>query len=154
MIDEAVQTAKQSDVVVAVVGEAQGMAHVASSRTDMTIPQSQRDLIAALKATGKPLVLVRMNGFAGAGERRLAGDAIPEPGLRGLKAVMQLPMYCLAITTRPGKLPMSFPRSCRSDPGVLQPSEYRGPYNADKPNKYTSRYFDEANGAFIRLAMV
>ncbi|MFB8786984.1 glycoside hydrolase family 3 C-terminal domain-containing protein, partial [Pasteurella multocida] len=53
---------KQSDVVVAVVGEAQGMAHEASSRTDITIPQSQRDLIAALKATGKPLVLVLMNG--------------------------------------------------------------------------------------------
>ena len=62
MIDEAVQTAKQSDVVVAVVGEAQGMAHEASSRTDITIPQSQRDLIGALKATGKPLVLVLMNG--------------------------------------------------------------------------------------------
>ena len=74
MIDEAVQTAKQSDVVVAVVGEAQGMAHEASSRTDITIPQSQRDLIAALKATGKPLVLVLMNGAsAGAGERRSAG---------------------------------------------------------------------------------
>lgn len=38
------------------------MAHEASSRTDITIPQSQRDLIAALKATGKPLVLVLMNG--------------------------------------------------------------------------------------------
>jgi beta-glucosidase len=62
MIDEAVNAAKQSDVVVAVVGEAQGMAHEASSRTDITIPQSQRDLIAALKATGKPLVLVLMNG--------------------------------------------------------------------------------------------
>ncbi len=46
MIDEAVNAAKQSDVVVAVVGEAQGMAHEASSRTDITIPQSQRDLIA------------------------------------------------------------------------------------------------------------
>ncbi|MGM3313889.1 beta-glucosidase BglX, partial [Enterobacter hormaechei subsp. steigerwaltii] len=62
MLDEAVNAAKQSDVVVAVVGEAQGMAHEASSRTDITIPQSQRDLIAALKATGKPLVLVLMNG--------------------------------------------------------------------------------------------
>ncbi len=36
MIDEAVAAAKQSDVVVAVVGEAQGMAHEASSRTDIT----------------------------------------------------------------------------------------------------------------------
>ncbi|MTD52368.1 glycoside hydrolase family 3 C-terminal domain-containing protein, partial [Escherichia coli] len=62
MIDEAVAAAKQSDVVVAVVGEAQGMAHEASSRTDITLPQSQRNLIAALKATDKPLVLVLMNG--------------------------------------------------------------------------------------------
>lgn len=62
MIDEAVQAAKQADMVVAVVGESQGMAHEASSRTNITIPQSQRDLITALKATGKPLVLVLMNG--------------------------------------------------------------------------------------------
>lgn len=78
------------------------MAHEASSRTDITIPQSQRDLIAALKATGKPLVLVLMNGrpLALVKEDQQA-DAILETGLRGLKAVMQLPMYCLAITTRP-----------------------------------------------------
>ncbi|MCM2209774.1 glycoside hydrolase family 3 C-terminal domain-containing protein, partial [Klebsiella quasipneumoniae] len=61
-IDEAVAAAKQSDVLVAVVGEAQGMAHEAYSRTDITLPQSQRNLIAAIKATGKPLVLVMMNG--------------------------------------------------------------------------------------------
>ncbi|MEG2830804.1 MAG: beta-glucosidase BglX, partial [Edwardsiella sp. (in: enterobacteria)] len=60
MIDEAVAVAKQADVVVAVVGEAQGMAHEASSRTHIDLPQSQRDLIAALKQTGKPLVLVLM----------------------------------------------------------------------------------------------
>ncbi len=78
------------------------MAHEASSRTDITIPQSQRDLIAALKATGKPLVLVLMNGrpLALVKEDQQA-DAILETWFAGLKAVMQLPMYCLAITTRP-----------------------------------------------------
>lgn len=101
MIDEAVNAAKQSDVVVAVVGEAQGMAHEASSRTDITIPQSQRDLIAALKATGKPLVLVLMNGrpLALVKEDQQA-DAILETGLPGRKAVTPSPMCCLAITTR------------------------------------------------------
>lgn len=101
MIDEAVNTAKQSDVVVAVVGEAQGMAHEASSRTDITIPQSQRDLIAALKATGKPLVLVLMNGrpLALVKEDQQA-DAIPKPGSPVPKAVTRLPTCCLAITTR------------------------------------------------------
>lgn len=101
MIDEAVQAAKQADVVVAVVGESQGMAHEASSRTDITIPQSQRDLITALKATGKPLVLVLMNGrpLALVKEDQQA-DAILETGLPGRKAATPLPMCCLAITTR------------------------------------------------------
>ena len=149
MIDEAVQTAKQSDVVVAVVGEAQGMAHEASSRTDITIPQSQRDLIAALKATGKPLVLVLMNGRSPALVKEdQQADATLKPRVCGdRKAAMQLPMYCLAIITRPA--------SCQCPFRVLswQISVYYShlntgrPYNADKPNKYTSRYFDEANGA-------
>lgn len=78
------------------------MAHEASSRTDITIPQSQRDLIAALKATGKPLVLVLMNGRPLALVKEISRlMRFWKPGLRGLKAVMQLPMYCLAITTRP-----------------------------------------------------
>ena len=56
------RTARDADLVVAVVGESQGMAHEASSRTDLRIPASQRRLLKALKATGKPLVLVLMNG--------------------------------------------------------------------------------------------
>lgn len=101
MIDEAVAAAKQSDVVVAVVGEAQGMAHEASSRTDITLPQSQRALISALKATGKPLVLVLMNGrpLALVKEDQQA-DAILKPGLPVSKAATRLPMCCSATTTR------------------------------------------------------
>lgn len=78
------------------------MAHEASSRTDITIPQSQRDLIAALKATGKPLVLVLMNGrpLALVKEDQQA-DAILETWFAGTEGGMRLPMYCLAITTRP-----------------------------------------------------
>ncbi len=106
MIDEAVAAAQKSDVVVAVVGEAQGMAHEASSRTDITIPQSQKDLIAALKATGKPLVLVLMNGrpLALVKEDQQA-DAILETGLPVRKVVTRLPMCCLVITTRPVSCP-------------------------------------------------
>ncbi len=101
MIDEAVAAAKQSDVVVAVVGEAQGMAHEASSRTDITLPQSQRNLIAALKATGKPLVLVLMNGrpLALVKEDQQA-DALLETGLLAPKAATPSPTCCLATTTR------------------------------------------------------
>lgn len=101
MIDEAVQAAKQADVVVAVVGESQGMAHEASSRTNITIPQSQRDLITALKATGKPLVLVLMNGRPLALVKKINRPMrFWRPGLPGRKAATPLPMCCLAITTR------------------------------------------------------
>lgn len=125
MIDEAVQTAKQSDVVVAVVGEAQGMAHEASSRTDITIPQSQRDLIAALKATGKPLVLVLMNGrpLALVKEDQQA-DAILETRFAGTEGGNAIADVLFGDYNPSGKLPMSFPRSVGRI-GVLQPSEYR-----------------------------
>ncbi|MGU0160186.1 glycoside hydrolase family 3 C-terminal domain-containing protein [Escherichia coli] len=53
-----------------------------------------------------------------------------------------------------GKLPMSFPRSVGQIPVYYSHLNTGRPYNADKPNKYTSRYFDEANGALIRSAIV
>ena len=148
MIDEAVQTAKQSDVVVAVVGEAQGMAHEASSRTDITIPQSQRDLIAALKATGKPLVLVLMNGrpLALVKEDQQA-DAILETWFAGTEGGNAIADVLFGDYNPSGKLPMSFPRSVGQIPVYYSHLNTGRPYNADKPNKYTSRYFDEANGA-------
>ncbi|MFT0669374.1 glycoside hydrolase family 3 C-terminal domain-containing protein, partial [Enterobacter hormaechei subsp. xiangfangensis] len=102
--------AKQSDVVVAVVGEAQGMAHEASSRTDITIPQSQRDLIAALKATGKPLVLVLMNGrpLALVKEDQQA-DAILETWFAGTEGGNAIADVLFGDYNPSGKLPMSFP---------------------------------------------
>lgn len=125
MIDEAVAAAKQSDVVVAVVGEAQGMAHEASSRTDITLPQSQRNLIAALKATGKPLVLVLMNGrpLALVKEDQQA-DALLEtvcwhrrrPRHRR-RAVWRLQPV--------GQAADVFPALGGADPNLLQPPEYR-----------------------------
>ncbi|SCB97494.1 beta-glucosidase [Kosakonia oryziphila] len=147
MIDEAVAAAKKSDVVVAVVGEAQGMAHEASSRTDITIPQSQRDLIAALKATGKPLVLVLMNGrpLALVKEDQQA-DAILETWFAGTEGGNAIADILFGDYNPSGKLPMSFPRSVGQIPVYYSHLNTGRPYNADKPNKYTSRYFDEANG--------
>ncbi len=147
MIDEAVNASKQSDVVVAVVGEAQGMAHEASSRTDITIPQSQRDLIAALKATGKPLVLVLMNGrpLALVKEDQQA-DAILETWFAGTEGGNAIADVLFGDYNPSGKLPMSFPRSVGQIPVYYSHLNTGRPYNADKPNKYTSRYFDEANG--------
>lgn len=108
MIDEAVAAAKQSDAVVAVVGEAQGMAHEASSRTDITLPQSQRNLIAALKATGKPLVLVLMNGrpLALVKEDQQA-DALLETWFAGTEGGHAIADVLFGDYNPSGKLPMS-----------------------------------------------
>lgn len=147
MIDEAVQAAKQADVVVAVVGESQGMAHEASSRTDITIPQSQRDLITALKATGKPLVLVLMNGrpLALVKEDQQV-DAILETWFAGTEGGNAIADVLFGDYNPSGKLPISFPRSVGQIPVYYSHLNTGRPYNPEKPNKYTSRYFDEANG--------
>ncbi|EEI5372521.1 beta-glucosidase BglX [Salmonella enterica] len=147
MIDEAVQAAKQADVVVAVVGESQGMAHEASSRTNITIPQSQRDLITALKATGKPLVLVLMNGrpLALVKEDQQV-DAILETWFAGTEGGNAIADVLFGDYNPSGKLPISFPRSVGQIPVYYSHLNTGRPYNPEKPNKYTSRYFDEANG--------
>ncbi|ECG1114279.1 beta-glucosidase BglX [Salmonella enterica subsp. enterica] len=147
MIDEAVLAAKQADVVVAVVGESQGMAHEASSRTNITIPQSQRDLITALKATGKPLVLVLMNGrpLALVKEDQQA-DAILETWFAGMEGGNAIADVLFGDYNPSGKLPISFPRSVGQIPVYYSHLNTGRPYDPEKPNKYTSRYFDEANG--------
>ncbi|MAU16548.1 MAG: beta-glucosidase BglX [Muricauda sp.] len=62
MLEEAVDLAKTSDVVIAVVGEATEMSGESSSRSDISIPESQKKLIRALVASGKPVALVLMSG--------------------------------------------------------------------------------------------
>ncbi len=62
MIDEAVMLAAQSDVIVAAIGESAEMSGESSSRTSLDIPQAQKDLLMALKKTGKPVVLVLFTG--------------------------------------------------------------------------------------------
>ncbi len=62
LIDEAVATAMKADVVVAALGESAEMTGEASSRADINIPQVQKDLLAALLKTGKPVILVLFTG--------------------------------------------------------------------------------------------
>lgn len=147
LIDEAVTTAKKADVVVAVVGEAQGMAHEASSRTDLTLPQSQRNLIKALKATGKPLVLVLMNGrpLALVEEDKLA-DAMLETWYSGTEGGNAMADVLFGDVNPSGKLPMSFPRSVGQVPTYYNHLNTGRPFDPAKPNKYTSRYFDDITG--------
>lgn len=62
IIAEAVAAAKDADVIVAAVGESAEMSGESSSRSSIDIPQAQKDLLKALKATGKPVVIVLFAG--------------------------------------------------------------------------------------------
>ncbi len=59
---EALAIAKESDVIIAALGESSEMSGEASSRTDIGIPDAQKDLLKELLATGKPVVLVLFTG--------------------------------------------------------------------------------------------
>ncbi len=62
IIDEALSVANKSDVIVAALGESAEMTGESSSRSDITIPEAQENLLKALVKTGKPLVLVLFTG--------------------------------------------------------------------------------------------
>ena len=60
--NEAMTIANQSDVIIAALGESSEMSGESSSRSDITIPDAQKDLLAALLKTGKPVVLLLFAG--------------------------------------------------------------------------------------------
>jgi beta-glucosidase len=62
ILQEALNIANQSDVIVAALGESAEMSGEASSRTNIEIPAIQKELLAALLKTGKPVVLVLFTG--------------------------------------------------------------------------------------------
>ena len=64
LLAEAIALANQCDIIIAAVGESAEMSGEASSRTNLDLPPAQKDLLKALKATGKPMVLVLFAGRA------------------------------------------------------------------------------------------
>jgi beta-glucosidase len=62
LLSEAIKIAKNADVIVAAVGEAAEMSGEAASRTNIQIPETQKELLKALLKTGKPVVLVLFTG--------------------------------------------------------------------------------------------
>lgn len=147
MIDEAVKAAKQADVIVAAVGESRGMSHESSSRTDLQIPASQRELIKALKATGKPLVLVLMNGRPlSLLEENQQADAILETWFSGTEGGNAIADVLFGDYNPSGKLPITFPRSVGQIPTYYNHLTIGRPFTPGKPGNYTSQYFDDTTG--------
>ncbi|MGV8886754.1 MAG: beta-glucosidase BglX [Pseudomonas sp.] len=147
LIDEAVKAAKDADVVVAAVGESRGMSHESSSRTDLNIPANQRDLIKALKTTGKPLVLVLMNGRPlSILEEKEQADAILETWFSGTEGGNAIADVLFGDYNPSGKLPITFPRSVGQIPTYYNHLSIGRPFTPGKPGNYTSQYFDDTTG--------
>ncbi|MDO7898151.1 beta-glucosidase BglX [Pseudomonas citrulli] len=147
LIDEAVKAAKDADVVVAAVGESRGMSHESSSRTELNIPASQRELIKALKATGKPLVLVLMNGRPlSLLEEQQQADAILETWFSGTEGGNAIADVLFGDYNPSGKLPITFPRSVGQIPTYYNHLSIGRPFTPGKPGNYTSQYFDDITG--------
>ncbi|MFY1018498.1 beta-glucosidase BglX [Ectopseudomonas khazarica] len=147
MLEEAVRVARQADVIVAAVGEARGMSHESSSRTRLDLPDSQQALLRALKATGKPLVLVLMNGrpLALTWEKDNA-DAMLETWYSGIEGGNAIADVLFGEHNPAGKLPITFPRSVGQIPSYYNHLRLGRPYTPGTPGNYTSQYFEEPNG--------
>lgn len=147
MIAEAVAAARQADVVVAAVGESRGMSHESSSRTSLQLPASQQALLRALKQTGKPLVLVLMNGRPlNLAWAQANADAMLETWFSGTEGGHVIAEVLFGDYNPSGKLPISFPRSVGQIPVYYNHPRLGRPFVEGKPGNYTSQYFDEPNG--------
>lgn len=143
----ALAAAKNSDVIVAVLGERWNMSGEAASRTHLDLPGVQAQLLAALHKTGKPVVLVVLAGRPLTLANVLNNaDAVLYawfPGTMGGPAITDL----LTGDFNPsGKLPVTFPRSVGQVPIYYNETNTGRPVPLDNPTyKFCSRYIDEEN---------
>jgi len=146
MLQEAVETAGKADVVVAVLGEAADMTGESSSRSDITIPESQENLLKALVNTGKPVVLVLFNG------RPLIlkwesqhVNAILDAWFGGTEAGNAIADVLFGDYNPSGKLSMTFPVSQGQIPIYYNAKNTGRPYMNDGNSKFRSDYLDITN---------
>jgi len=147
MLAEAVAAARGADTIVVAVGESRGMSHEASSRTSLSLPGSQDALLRALKATGKPLVVVLMNGRPlTLGWEKENADALLETWYAGTEGGHAIADVLFGDYNPAGKLPISFPRSLGQIPTYYNHPRIGRPYRPGEPPNYTSQYFEEQPG--------
>jgi len=139
-VTQAKAAADQADLVIAVVGEPAFMSGEGASRGTLHLPGIQEQMVEAAAASGKPLVVVLLNG------RPIEVNWIAEhasaileawfPGVEGGNAVVDV----LTGDVNPGgKLPVSWPRSAGQEPLYYNHNLTQNP---ETDSQFTSRYWD------------
>ena len=157
-IAEAVATAQKADVAILALGEPTNwMEGEASSRTTLGFTGAQEQLLEAVVATGKPVILVILAGRPL--ELKWAADHVPaileawSPGIEAGHAVADI---LFGDVNPSGKLPSSFPRSVGQEPLYYAQLPTGRPARGDTSHfpqhageKFVSRYMDEDNSALF-----
>jgi beta-glucosidase len=157
-IAEAVETAKKADVAILALGEnADWMTGEASSRAHLDLPGHQEQLLEAVAATGKPVILLMFTGRPNA--IKWAGAHIPAiveawfPGMEGGHAVADV---LFGDVNPSAKTPVSFPRAVGQEPLYYAQMPTGRPAHGDLSHiptnaqeKFLSRYIDEDNSALF-----
>jgi len=144
---KAIKAANQADVVVMVLGESHGLSGEAASRSNLDLPGIQKELIAEIKKTGKPIVLVLMNGRPLTLEyENEVTDAILETWFSGTMGGAAIANVLFGEYNPSGKLTMTFPRNMGQIPVYYNHKNTGRPYKIDgAEQRFRSRYLDVSN---------
>ena len=146
MIAGAVSAARRADLVVAAMGESFHWSGEAAVRTDIRLPEAQRQLLEALKETGKPIVLVNLSGRPlDLSREDEEMDAILQawfPGTQGGHGIADV----IAGDYNPSaRLVMSFPRNVGQIPIYYNRKNTGRPVDLnDERVDYKSNYLDSS----------
>ena len=138
---EAVASARQADVALVFVGEAKEMVGEAASRSTLDLPGRQMDLVKAIQATGKPTIVVLINGRPPTiGWIVDNVPAVLEAWMAGTEGGNAIADVLFGDVNPGGKLPVTFPRT------VGQVPIYYNHMNTGRPpepsTRYNSKYLD------------
>jgi beta-glucosidase len=138
---EAVAAARAADQVVLALGESRAQSGEAASRIDIDLPGRQQELIDAIKATGKPFVVVLFNGRPlTLSKVDASAPAILEAWFPGVQAGNAVADVLFGKVNPGGKLPVSFPQQIGQIPIYYNHEPTGRPCNPT--SKYNSRYRD------------
>jgi len=139
----AVELARQSDVTLLVIGEDFDLSGEARSRSDISLPASQKALAEAVFATGKPVIVILVTGRPLAiPELDQKADAVLNTWMLGVEAGPALGEVLFGLASPAGRLPISFPRATGQSPMTYSELPSGRPADPDL-SRDSNRYIDQ-----------